>query len=106
GDNFNTNVIVICHIIYQEQPDGTKKGFPQGVGQALSPKVPQYFPSAIMASNRGGKRVIQTSATPLIDLANPAPFLMAPSYPLETGLADFFAVLRDPPKPAFIRRVR
>jgi AAA domain len=94
---FQTNVIVIAHVAYQELPDGTTKGFPQGVGQKLSPKIPQYFPSAVLYTNKGGKRTIQTNSTPLIDLANPAPFKMEKSYPIESGLADFFAVLRDPP---------
>jgi hypothetical protein len=95
--NFGTNVIVVAHISYQEMGDGTTKGFPQGVGQKLSPKIPQYFPSAVLYTNKGGKRTIQTNSTPLIDLANPAPFKMEKSYPIETGLADFFQVLREPP---------
>ena len=94
---FATNVIVIAHVQYMEQGDGTTKGFPQGVGQKLSPKVPQYFPSVVLYTNKSGKRTIQTNSTPLIDLANPAPFKMEKSYPIETGLADFFAVLREPP---------
>lgn len=108
SDGFCTNVILICHVAYLEQPDGTKKGLPQGVGSALSPKVPQYFPSMILFTNKGGKRTLQTNSTPMIDLANPKPFAMAPSYPIETGLADFFAVLREPPqqsKPKLIKRV-
>lgn len=95
--SFSTNVIVICHIAYQEQPDGTTKGFPQGVGQKLSPKIPQYFPSVILYTNKGGKRTIQTNSTPLIDLANPKPFEMAKEYPIDTGLASFFEVLRPAP---------
>lgn len=94
---FRTNVVVIAHILYQEQGDGSTKGFPQGVGQKLSPKIPQYFPSVVLYTNKAGKRTIQTNSTPLVDLANPAPFKMEKSYPIETGLADFFAVLRNPP---------
>jgi hypothetical protein len=96
-DNYKTNVIVICHIVYQTQPDGTVKGYPQGVGQKLSPKIPQYFPSMVLYTNRKDKRMMQTTSTQLIDLANPKPFEMEPSYPIETGLADFFKVLREPP---------
>jgi hypothetical protein len=99
SNSFRTNVIVICHIFYLDLPDGTKKGLPQGVGKALSPKIPQYFPSSIMYTTRGGKRSIQTVSTALIDLANPAPFAMKDNYDIKTGLADFFSVLRDPPKP-------
>jgi hypothetical protein len=93
---FGVNVIVIAHVTYQEQPDGSIKGFPQGVGQKLSPKIPQYFSSVALMTNKHGKRTIQTASTALMDLANPAPFLVQPSYPIETGLADFFAALRPP----------
>lgn len=97
SDSFNCNVIVICHVAYYEQPDGTTKGMPQGIGQKLSPKVAQYFPSVILYTNKGGKRTIQTNSTPLIDLANPKPFEMAKEYPIDTGLASFFEVLRPAP---------
>lgn len=90
---FATNVIVICHILYQDQPDGTRKGFPQGVGQALSPKIPQYFPAYALAEKKGDKRILKTTSTPLIDLANPKAFEMAKEYPLDTGLASYFEVL-------------
>jgi hypothetical protein len=53
----------------------------------------------------------------MIDLKNPAPFAMLPEYPISTGLADFFEVLRKQPsgkvqpelalsrpKPTMIRR--
>lgn len=95
--SFATNVIVVAHIQYMDLPDGTKKGFPQGVGQKLSPKIPQYFPSVVLYTNQGGKRTLQTNSTPLIDLANPRPFAVEKSYPIETGLAQFFEVLRGGP---------
>lgn len=96
SDAFQTNVIVIAHVMYQEQADGVSKGFPQGIGQKLSPKIPQYFPVYALADKKGTKRVIRTTSTPLIDLANPKPFEVASEYPLETGLAQFFEVLRGP----------
>lgn len=95
--SFATNLIVIAHVQYMDLPDGTKKGFPQGVGQKLSPKIPQYFPSVVLYTNKSDKRVMRTTSTPLMDLANPAPFAMSKEYPAETGLADFFAVLRGQP---------
>lgn len=98
SENFSCNILVIAHIAYQEQPDGTTKGFAQGVGQKLSPKIAQYFPSVILYTNKGGKRTIQTNSTALIDLANPKPFEMQPSYPIDTGLASFFEVLRPAPE--------
>lgn len=96
GKGFATNVIVIAHVAYMEQNGGIK-GFPQGIGQKLSPKIPSYFPSVVLYTNKAGKRTLQTNSTPMMDLANPAPFAMQPSYPVDTGLADFFAVLREPP---------
>lgn len=98
---FACNVIVIAHGMYMDLPDGTTKIFPQGVGQKLSPKIPQYFPNYIRYTNTGGKRTIQLTSDGLIDLANTNPNAMPDKkLPIETGLADFFAVLREPPKQA------
>lgn len=100
SESFRTNVIVISHIKYIDLPDGTKKGYPTSVGSALSPRIPTYFNSVALCETKpGGKRSIKTIASAMIDLKNPRPFAMAPSYPIETGLADFFAVLREAPKP-------
>lgn len=97
SEHFHCNVIVIAHIVYQETPDGIK-GFPQGVGQKLSPKIPQYFPTVIRFFNKGGNRTIKTTSTPMIDLANPKPFEMEKEYDISDGMAKIFAVLREPPK--------
>lgn len=106
SEGFETNVIVIAHVQYIELPDGTTKGFPQGVGQKLSPKIPQYFPSYVLFQNKGGKRKFVTTSTALVDLANPAPFTVQKEYSIETGLAELFAVLRDPPAqaPAMVKK--
>lgn len=104
SDNFKCNVIVIAHIRYQDQADGSKKGFPQAIGGAICHEIPQFFNTYVMVTNKGGKRTLQTTSTPLIDLANPKPFEMQPSYPIETGLADVFKVLRPQPKIEQLRR--
>lgn len=93
SSGMGTNVIVIAHVSYIDLPDGTTKGFPQGVGQKLSPKIPQYFPSVVLYTKDGDKRSIQTASTRLIDLANPKPFEMEKKYSIETGLAEIFTVL-------------
>jgi AAA domain-containing protein len=93
---FKTNVIVISHIRYVENQDGTRKGYPSAVGAALSPQLPRFFNSVALAQTSvGGKRQIQTAPTALIDLANPASFKMLPTLPIETGLAVFFETLRS-----------
>ena len=81
-----------------EQPDGRIKGFPQGVGQKLSPKIPQYFPSCVYYSRKDDTRTMFTASTKLIDLSNPAPFALSDTYPTETGLAEFFRIMRDQPQ--------
>jgi hypothetical protein len=98
GETFRTNVIVTSHIRYLENQDGTRKGYPTSVGSALGPIIPRYFNSVALCESKLGKRTIQTVATAMIDLKNPKPFEMAKSYPIETGLAEFFGVLRPAPK--------
>jgi AAA domain len=96
--SFRTNVIVIAHGNYMAQADGTTKIFPQGVGQKLSPKIPQYFPNYIRMSKRGDKRTLQLKSDAMIDLANTRPDVLGDrELPADTGLAEFFAVLREPP---------
>jgi hypothetical protein len=94
GKEFNTNVIVTSHIRFIDLPDGTKRGYPTAIGQALSPTIPRYFNSVCQCQTMpGGKRTIQTVSTALIDLKNPASFKMAAQLPIETGLATFFETL-------------
>ncbi len=75
-------------------PDGSRKIFPQGVGQKLSPKIPQYFPNYIRYRNKSGKRTIQVTSDSMIDLANTNPGVLNAELPIETGLATFFEALR------------
>lgn len=97
SESFRTNVIVISHIKYVDNPDGSRKGYPTSVGSALSPIIPRYFNSvALFQTSAGGQRTLRTAATAMIDLKNPKPFEMAQEYPIETGLAEFFKVLRPP----------
>lgn len=96
--SFATNVIVVCHGQRYETPDGKVKIFPQGVGQKLSPKIPQYFPNYIRLTRKpDGKRIIQVEGDSFIDLATTRPDAMPTELDASDGLAKFFAVLRDPP---------
>jgi hypothetical protein len=99
AENFKTNVIVNTHIRYIEDANGVMKGFPNTIGTAIATMVGAYFNSiALCETQHGGKHTIVTASTSHVDLKNPAPFAMQPRYPLETGLADFFKVLRQPVK--------
>ncbi len=94
ADSFNANVIVICHVGWHTRPDGTMKGLPASVGQAIDGDIPTFFENMALCQIMGGKRQIQTLPTALIDLKNPAAFKMAATMPIETGLATFFQTLR------------
>lgn len=91
---YTTNVIVICHGVYQDLPDGTTKIFPQGVGQKLSPKIPQYFPVYIRYVNKAGKRTVELKSNVMIDLAFPKPDSLK-DLSTDDGLAKIFATLRE-----------
>lgn len=92
--SFRTNVIVISHVKYMEI-EGATKGYPVSVGSALSPAIPRYFNSVIrFVTKSGGKRVIETVASSMFDLANPKPFEMEKTLDIEDGLARFFEILR------------
>jgi hypothetical protein len=103
--SFNTNVIVISHGTYQDQLTGPPLIFPQGVGQKLSPKIPQYFPNYVRYTNIGGKRTIQLESNAQIHLATAKP-LEHKTLPVETGLATLFAALREAPVQAKISTIR
>lgn len=106
SDNFRTNVIVICHGMFMKQPDGTEKIFPQGVGQKLSPKIPQYFPNYLRFKNDAGKRTIQTVGDATIDLAITKSIGVSKTYSTETGLASIFEALRGPLQKEELKMVR
>jgi len=96
SEAYRTNVICITHVNYIDNEDGTRKGYPNTIGKALSPIIGLYFNSIAMCTVKaGGKRVVQTAPTAMVDLKNPKPFAMLPEYPIGTGLADFFKVLRS-----------
>jgi len=99
ASSYNTNVIVICHGLYMDLPNGQTKLFPQGVGQKLSPKIPQYFPNYIRYFNQGGNRLIQLKSDSIIDLAV-AKQLPQEVLPVSTGLLTLFEALRESPPAA------
>jgi hypothetical protein len=108
------NVVVISHIrevgrryqtlddksrVVTLEEEGTRKGYAEtGTGVALSPTIGRYFGAVLLAdivgSGQSTRRVIRTVPHENIGLKNPAPGLVKPEYPLDTGLADYFAAVR------------
>lgn len=94
------NVIVISHITFVE-PEGSAvaKGYPASIGSALSPRIPRYFNTMLQVIVKGAganaKRVITSVPSGLVDIKTPLPPNKLPAeLPIETGLADFFKILR------------
>lgn len=114
SDDVKCNVIVISHVKeiaktrtevdskgrqIQVEEEGTRKGYAEtGTGRALSPTVGRYFNSVLLVDIEGSgpatRRVIRTVPHTNIGLKNSAPGLVRPSYPLATGLADYFKAVR------------
>jgi hypothetical protein len=110
------NVIVTAHINWVDTTRGAPqnpnvlirqnktpdpRGFPQIIGQALSPVFGKRWNDLFIVRRTGGSnstdRRIYTVPTDNVDAKNSA--FLEKSYPLSTGLAEIFAALRyqDPP---------
>lgn len=96
--NFKTNVIVISHVELTENKDGTIKGYPSAIGQALGPKIARDFNTLLLAETVGqGKNVrrkIKTVPTATIDAKNPAPMRIEAEYDVTDGLELIFRKLK------------
>ena len=99
SDSFATNVIVISHIEMTETSSGMTKGYASSIGKALGPKLPRFFNTMILSeltgSGKNVKRRLKTFPTSMIDLKNPAPMRIEAEYPIETGMADIFRLLKN-----------
>lgn len=94
SSNMKPNVIVIAHVKYMERPDGSQKGYPTSIGNALSPKIPAYFNNVVLCETQGFgaslKRILRVQSTAMVDTKSPASFRLPGTLPIESGLADFF----------------
>lgn len=98
SESFNTNLIIMAHIQYQESHDGTTRGYANAIGKALGPLIPAYFNNMILTRSEGSgksvRRTISTVPTSMIDLKNSAPFKVDQVLPQETGLKTLFEQLK------------
>lgn len=98
------HVIVTAHLV-NITPEGevVPQFFPSALGNKLPQKVGRYFNSTLAVTMEGAgnakRRVIHTK-NPQMGCKTPAPGLVKDSYPLETGLADYFKDLFGPLKAA------
>lgn len=111
-DSVKCNVIITAHITFvseqgmnpnSEDASGIAQGYPSAIGRALSPHIPRWFNSMLIAratgSGQGTKHRIYTRSqaigSQIINAKSSAPLRVAPEYPLETGLADYFRAVRQ-----------
>lgn len=87
------NVIVTSHLTsITPEGEAVPMFFPSALGSKLPPKVGRYFNSTLGVKLVGvgaNKRRIITTSDPALGCKTPAPGLIKPEYPLETGLADY-----------------
>jgi hypothetical protein len=99
------NVIVNSHITYVDEPGfvralpdqiAPQMGFPSALGKALSPKIPRLFNTILLAKKIGDRQVIETKSANNVATKTTNPTGVKDSYPLSTGLAEYFAAVRNP----------
>ncbi len=97
GPEFKTNVIVISHIADIELADGTRKGFPASIGQALSRHIAKYLNDLFVVEAKGTgenvRRIIRTVPNAMTD-AKTSLLDLPKELPIDTGLATIFSKLK------------
>jgi hypothetical protein len=107
------NVVILSHIRMvdekvaaggtgQEGGSSNMVGYPSAVGASLSPQIPRWFDSVLVAKAEGSgssvRRKIYTQPQLIggyvVNAKNAAPLTVKKDYPLETGLADYFKDVR------------
>lgn len=97
-DDVGCNVLCTAHIAWTElenDPNGAVRGLPALIGKALNPVIPRYFNHVLACRSVGDaeslQRYIHTQPVAGLELKNAAPGSVRPRYPLESGLAQYFA---------------
>ena len=95
------NIIVFSHVTFvsDDVATGMAKGYPSALGSKLPPKVGRYFNTQIVYKSSGtgksARREIHTVPTAGTETKVPLPKdAIAPSLPIETGLATLFKALQ------------
>lgn len=100
---FRTNVIVFTHVrwnkVYDDKGNETiVSGGPSAIGAALTERIGTYFNSVGLTELVGfgatARRQISFKSTGLIPLKSAAIGLDGQTFPLATGLADFFKAVK------------
>jgi hypothetical protein len=84
-------------IIKQTRP-GSERTYPSALGRSVPQQIGRYFNACLLARSvpmgTGVRRMIFTDSQGIIELKNSAPRSVKKTYPIETGLAEYFAAVR------------
>lgn len=95
SEDVSANVLILAHIKYlEDEATGAIKAQVNALGRALPPKIGRYFNTMIAAQLVGSTRKLKTQATTWLGLKSPNPGKVKSEYPIETGLAEYFADLK------------
>lgn len=100
------NVVLTAHITFVNEigdtpvkrDDGKREagqGYPSAIGRALSPHIPRYFNTVLIAKTIGTNThkiftQSQFAGGQIINAKSSAPLGVKAEYPLNSGLADYF----------------
>lgn len=128
SDSVKCHVVVVTHINYFNETTqdidgratkvvsnsatdifGVSRAYPSAIGRALGPKIGRYFNNVLEMRNEGQgastRHVIHTTPQGAVNVKTSAPFSLARTYDVSSGLAEIFAILRGKEKPAFINKL-
>lgn len=122
--NLRCNIIVSSHLTLVTESGGSpnarpaegqaqaprepSSGYPSAVGRALSPHIPRWFNNMLIYKTTGAGTAVQRKiyTTPqvvggsVVLAKSSAPMNVQDSYPVSTGLADYFKAVRGEPAKA------
>jgi hypothetical protein len=112
--NLKCNVVLTAHVTFvndigdmpAQKDDGRREagqGYPSAIGRALSPHIPRYFNTTLIAKTVGTNAhklftQSQFAGGQIINAKTSAPLGVKAEYPLSTGLADYFRDVKGAPK--------
>lgn len=108
------NVIVTAHVTFVSETGGrpqvdekgillsTPQGYPSAIGRALSPHIPRWFNSMLIAKTEGVGNTArhkiftrsQLIGSQIVNAKSSAPLKVKTEYPLDWGLAQYFQDVR------------
>lgn len=104
--SLNCNVVLTAHVTFvndigdmpKQKDDGGREpgqGYPSAIGRALSPHIPRYFNTTLIAKTIGTNShklftQSQFAGGQIINAKSSAPLGVKAEYPLSMGLLDYF----------------